>query len=72
MSVQLNIWEYLLNNSQVPTAKLVVIFTKEDRLTPEHLTQFPFAKAFPDFQGNGQDVEHIIQYFASRLLLSVH
>ncbi|KAI1392922.1 G-protein alpha subunit-domain-containing protein [Hypoxylon trugodes] len=67
MDEQLMLWGKLALAPRSPNERIIVIFTKEDRLTPDRLERWIFSEYFPGFQGDPLDVEDILQNIAGLL-----
>lgn len=69
MEEQFLVWSSIVNSHWHSSAKgrIVVLFTKEDKLTPDRLRRHPFGAKFNDYTGGPESVNDIIMYLTWRL-----
>lgn len=67
MSEQFTLWEAIANSRWFTGARIVVLLTKEDKLTPDRLKRHPFTSQFGDYNGSPESAEDIIKYIIWRL-----
>jgi hypothetical protein len=67
MDEQLRVWEQLVNLYWFTGSRIVAVLTKEDKLTPDRLKQYPFKSKFPDYNGGSESAEDVIKYLVWRL-----
>lgn len=66
MLEQLSLFEALVNQGCFINSQIVVIFTKEDKVTARKLLASPFQAKFPDYNGHPESIEGIINYLVFR------
>lgn len=64
---QFTLWQNLSNSHWFTDAKIVVLFTKEDKLTPDRLRRYPFGEQFTDYTGGPESAEDMVKYLTWRL-----
>lgn len=67
MDEQLTLWSYVARSRCVKGKRIMVMFTKEDKLTPEMMRRYPFGAKFADFNGDPESVDDIIKYLTWRV-----
>lgn len=67
MSEQFVLWDSIANSRWFSSARIAVLFTKEDKLTPDRLRKHPFGEMDRDYHGDPESVEDIIKYLTWRL-----
>lgn len=67
MEEQFMVWEACSNSHWFTNSRIAVLFTKEDKLTPDRLRSQPFGAKFADYTGDPESVDDIIQYITWRL-----
>ncbi|KAK2613420.1 hypothetical protein N8I77_000337 [Diaporthe amygdali] len=67
MDEQFMLWESIANSHWFTNVRIVVLFTKADKLTPDNLMYHPFKSKFNDYNGDPESAEDIIKYLTWRL-----
>lgn len=67
MAEQFLVWEAIANSHWFTGTRIVVVLTKEDKLTPDRLRRHPFLSQFADYNGNPESAEDIVKYIIWRL-----
>lgn len=67
MEEQFVLWASIVNSKWFTRTKITVLFTKEDKLTPDRLRRHPFGTRFSDYTGDPESAQDIIQYLTWRL-----
>lgn len=67
MDEQFMLWESIANSQWFTNVRIVVLFTKADKLTPDNLMYHPFKSKFNDYNGDPESAEDIIKYLTWRL-----
>lgn len=66
MLEQIILFEAVVNSKWFVNSHIVVMFTKEDKLTARKLLASPFQAVFPDYTGHPESSEDIINYLVFR------
>lgn len=64
MAEQFAVWGSLVQSQCFATTNFIVLFTKTDKVTLSKLQASPFKPSFPDYAGNADSLEDILQYLA--------
>lgn len=67
MEEQFTLWDSIVNSRWFSSARIAVLLTKEDKLTPDRLRRHPFGERFPDYSGDPESADDIIKYIIWRL-----
>jgi hypothetical protein len=67
MDEQFRLWESIANSDWFAGARITVLLTKGDKLTPDRLRRHPFGAGFADFAGDQNSTDDIIKYIVWRL-----
>lgn len=67
MNEQFRLWESIANSDWFASARITVLFTKGDKLTPDRLRRHRFGAGYADFAGDPGSADDIIKYIIWRL-----
>lgn len=66
ISQQLDLFESIANSEWSTNSQIIVLFTKEDTLTPGKLLTSPFQAIFPHYDGNPEIIEDAVDSLVAR------